>query len=98
MLEWTRPTVGTECEAGEVALKEHLQVWLQAVRAPPEPGPLCSQILTAPVACHSPAKTGAHLWNTVCLPIVPAEWDAGSPQSVGSKRAQDTSALLAVTR
>lgn len=60
----------------QVALQEHPQVLAEAVKALPEPGPLRSQILTEPVACHSPAKTGAHLWNTVHLPIV-AEWDAG---------------------
>lgn len=47
----------------------------EAVKALPELGPQCSQILAEPVACHSPAKTGAHLWNTVHLRMV-AEWVA----------------------
>ncbi|KAI9546827.1 hypothetical protein NQZ68_022772 [Dissostichus eleginoides] len=46
--------------------------WLRLSKA----GPRCSKILSEPVACHSSAKTGSHLWNTPCLPIG-AEWDAG---------------------
>ena len=69
-------------------LQEHLQVWLEAVGAQPEPAP--SVFPHHPgvlVACHSPAKTGARLleYSTAFVSRRGLSRMQGPEQNVGSK-------------